>query len=197
MNGKGEQHVTAIHEAGHYVARAFLGGGTSNVAAVTIVPTDTASGQVVLERCHDFQILSGGLLPARAAQPLGRRMLMEALAGPAAEARLNGDDALLAYADFFFCPDWALPRDYLDAGQIVECLAAPNESAAWIWDSATEWTEDLLSRPDIWAAIEAVASLLIADGTVDGDDDRLWQTVEPICDGALRDPTWRRRLRIQ
>jgi hypothetical protein len=150
-----ERRGTAYHEAGHAVVAVALGEG---VKRVSIAPDETTLGRV-----HRFPI-GQWFQPDVVIDGRTRRRLetdvMVLWAGTLAEERAAGvaaDEDLSAAAD--------------DFDRIVDlaehACRSERETRAYI-----EWLRlrslGLLNRFDVWASIEAVVAVLMAETTISG-----------------------------
>ena len=192
----------AYHEAAHATARMFTGQSNS-IKKVTIVPCAEYGGRVTSRSGPADIPLS--LLPPPVRESHSRASLLILFAGPKAEYHVETfpnlsfkrsaslprwlDDGFLEEDD-----NWQLEgSDFFRAKQIAEAIARPGYPAYRILRLAAQWTEEMLAIPEVWAATERLAVLLLEKGEVSVASE-IMDVSTPISDMYLKSSKWRRRL---
>ncbi len=188
--------ATAYHEAGHAVAARVLG---IPVARLTIKPNGTTRslGSVSYPSPDNKNPQTDRRLSVAAWQKRRRKAkhrLLVSLAGPLAEWKKcrigNGSDFARASALLdFLHPELrripTVPGDPRPRTKITE------ESRKRLWDRACNECREILTRPEVWEWVEAVAEAALTYETLDGNHiDALnpSRTADDI--GGPRDRLW-------
>jgi len=146
--------VSAYHEAGHAFMAVYVG---AQVRSVTIDP-DWDDGP---QRYADIQI--EWPLEEFSERELREKSIEVALAGPVAEMLYSGDSThpgLVA--------EWA--ADWKLAWQAAACLFPDERKRLAFLDQTTRKLHRLLDRKQHWSALAAIADLLLAHETLEGED---------------------------
>lgn len=144
----------AYHEAGHAFLAVFLG---AKVRSVTIEP----DRDDLPERFGDAQIAWD--LRRFTRRELHEKMVLVALAGPAAEMLYRGEPyhpGLVA--------EWS--ADWAAAWEAAAPLIPEEKSRLAFLERATVSVRQTLSQNDCWAALAAIADHLLAHETLEGEE---------------------------
>jgi hypothetical protein len=163
-----DERITAIHEAGHAVAR-YLIHGTTGAIRPTPAPGKAAASESEPLPCH----LRGALARREYIGSDRTRLLEEiqtTLAGPAAEAAMRGKPTLDVLEEPPQRSDCEVV--YGVAGLLWTTPAVRDREVARI---ASEMDQAL---SDDWALVEAVATAYLRDGQLTADDVR--QAIESV-----------------
>lgn len=170
---KGRRRLTCFHEAGHCLARWYLGFHTDSVEVLSVKQVTTGAlakdrrGRDV--RCeglvsgYDIHFVLPPSLVSGKFQSKGRNRaemsLLALAAGVAAEARYR-KLALLVCALEGGGEDW-------QAAKVVAADWLPDDAGAL--DIAHKRARALVASPTAWGAITSVAELLLQTGRLSGD----------------------------
>lgn len=184
----------AYHEAGHVVGRMFSGQDAAHITLVGIIPDQDNMGRVRVERNFTEMFLDSRPEPLKKRD--GRCLLLGLLAGEAAQGRIEGSDPGWLEEEIFFreSDTWENEgTDYFRAERIAEVMAGPKNPAHVVLRWAARWTEEMIALPEVWAAIETLAGLLIERGEI-SDPEEIFRLCDGIFGAAYKSPKWRRRL---
>ena len=182
----------AYHEAGHVVAKMFLGLETDCVEEVSIVPGSDHMGRV--RSRASLLSVAFNAFPSHQKEAIGKAMLIELLAGCGAENRMEGNDDLLKL-EMLYQEDetWEVEgTDFFRANAIAEAISRKGFPAYRVLQLAAKWTEEMLDLPDIWITIERVVGLLLQRGTIEAAE--ILTVCEKVRCMSATLPNWRRRL---
>jgi hypothetical protein len=135
-----EDRRTAVHEAGHAVARFELGGDA--IGPISIVPDGFSQGRVHVR----------GRERGLRRPPIARELAF-LLAGSVAEA--------LEWPDLFGGEALISPTDHAQAMKLLEGLKG-FEKRLWKHEGYS-LAKRTLSRPEVWAQVQALAARLLKD----------------------------------
>lgn len=181
----------AHHEAAHYAARAFTDHEFHHVVLMTIIPDGETLGRMLTSpNCsEDFLQLHS---PATK-WVIGNSLLLEMLAGRAAEIRLGDVQGIGAVLDWE-SDDWDTPStDLSRAWRIADLMAEPDWSAKRILRQAEQWTIEMLALPQVWSIVEQVANRLLKCGEIKKPGD-LYDLGKPILGERRKLPEGGQRL---
>ena len=149
-----EETLTAYHEAGHAVIAFALGGEIDSIGLYA------EADDWLPERYGDCHV-HWGRVDVNCSWQIQREVLT-LLAGPVSEQ---------IYRDSSMHPAQYAPwrYDWLMACQRVQQVVRTPSQQASIMETLLEWLQRLLSRPENWAAVAAVADELLAHEYLDGE----------------------------
>ncbi len=184
---------TAYHEAGHVAARMFTGLEPWHVVHVSIIPDAKTTGRERSER--NFAEVALAHYPPPLMRCAGRSLLLGMLAGRGAEARVAAPDDRedILDDDALWMQGEDEGTDLFRAMRIADTMARPGMPAHRVLNMAARWTEEMLALPDVWRCVETLAGMLIERGIIE-DKAEIMAACEPILDGWMKLPTWKRRL---
>jgi len=183
----------AHHEAGHFIARKFSGLEASHILGISIIPCMENLGRVTYESPFAERTLPE--VPPSLKRSNGFMLLLEKLAGYRAEMIADKSEEQTV---FEHCEQQGVfmeeeGGDIQRAVRIAEIMARPFMPPSRILTLADRWTEDMLSIPAVWGAVETLASLLIARGELGGEE--AYSLVHGLgVPWVYSIPKWRRRL---
>ena len=206
-----QQHrrCVAYHEAGH-AAMQWLFGGLDNLAFIDMRGNEKVHASVRTSRLNLARLIpdmgTGRKLPKPYRdfiKVMAQQQMMFDLAGPAAEKRVSEPDGFqhwlepdLELGDFENRTDEDIPRAFF----IARAACGGKEKAAYkMLNLMAEWTDEALSNPRFWSAIETLAEELVSvKSRIAGERvirilDEAWGEVkDPILPGM--GPQWQERF---
>jgi hypothetical protein len=184
----------AYHEAGHVAARMFTGHEAAHFVLVSIIPEGDSLGRERSER--NIAEIALARYPEPIKEKTGRCLLLSLLAGEAAQSRINGGELgdLEHEMRWRDSETWEQEgTDFFRAARIAEIIGRPGVPAQRVFCLAARWADEMFSAPEVWAAVERLAALLIERGEIT-DREEVFEIFGNVADLASRLPRWRRRL---
>lgn len=197
----------AYHEAAHVTAKMFTG-QWEGIERVSIIPCSINTGRVSYRPEAIDLLFNATGLPRSWRESAGKTLLLFLFAGPKAEYHVE------AFPDSVFKQTASKPRwlddgfldedetwnlegsDFFEAKRIAESLARPGYPAYRVLELGARWTEEMLALPEMWAATEVLATLLLERGELD-DLEEIHGVCDEIRDMWRRLSKWRRRLSVK
>lgn len=189
---------TAYHEAGHFIARLFVGLQDTSIRSISIIPNELTSGRVI---CGNGQVEHYiDQMPKIIQRYDGYRILIVLFAGLGSVMFMNGSEYESIF-DYLWEeePDVAVDADedgtdLWRAERIARILSKPHFSKDQILGLTANWTLEMLKIPAVWSAIETLAEILVSRGEI-VDYDEITQLVHDLNVPTMRDlPKWIRRI---
>jgi len=190
---RGMIRTSAFHEAGHVVAKMFLGLEPSHVSRVSIVPNKETNGRVSVERIMDKKMVNR--LPPELKRMTVMKLLIDYLAGRGVEFRLALEKRDKDYG--ILDPDtedWDTEgSDLFEANRVAELIVRPYRPARRVLKQAEKWTLEMLDIPVVWRTVETLADVLTKDGSIESNKAISGYCENIFCIGISL-PKWKRRL---
>lgn len=186
---------TAFHEAGHFIARIFTGLDLSRIVEISIIPGRFTIGHIrvtaVSETCLNQ-------LPPPAKWSKGFRLLLEILAGEWSYLILE-KFPYQSILDYFHeeekKEEFDEGSDYDRAVKIADVMARHYMTEGRILGLADKWTREMLTIPNVWNAVEAVAEILVSKGKITSKNNEISDLIDTLNVPSIYGiPKWTRRI---
>jgi|GEM_PF-1194573 len=185
--------ITAYHEAGHFVTRAFTQLELSHVVTISIIPRGEILGRVTAERPFALHYLE--IYPPEVQWANGILLLLDQLSGHRVEMVIQNTEWENVFDHYY--EEGGLDEmgtDLEKAHRVARIMSRPYMPERRILTLADRWTAEMLKIPHVWEGVEKVAGLLIARGEIT-DRDEIYQLSSSLNIPFIYDlPKWRRRL---
>lgn len=186
---------TAYHEAGHVAAQGFTWLEPSHIFRVSIIPDSETKGMVSFFGAITLKLFELQEVPDTRKRVQGYHLLMYLLAGDMAK-ELVTKGSLTA----FDIEEWLDENeenegtDAYRANMVASVMSKPGWSPQRILAVAERWTAEMLRISEVWQYLETLASKLLEDGVIQGEQLDGFLHDENVLGLWLRLPKWKRRF---